>query len=578
MQNLYDASYSSYQLALHACANQGYQNSDLVKLMVAKNIRYRESISAHRSINFANLNELRPIIAIGALQPSPVLRVIDFGGGGGEHYAIVRTILGENRQLYWNVVETPAMAEAANKKLAGGGLKFFDTIEGAAADLGHVNLVFTNGALQYTPEPLAFLRMLLAVRADHLFITRTAFSTGNEKFITIQTSLLSANGPPGPLPYNFNDYTVRYPVVFTSKQQAEELIEADYHIRFFTTEEKSRYKSKSQSFDYYGYFCDLKNRQPSFSEDAILVGTATDRNNDSGECCSMAASDQFFVHNIELTNHCLMKCVMCPRTYAMDRPQGFMRLDGFRKVIDELAQIPAYQRGERQIWLHHFGESLMHPFFGKFIRYCTDSRVKAKLSLNPFVLTRERSEKLIAAEPELLYLSLDGHDDDSFAKIRGLPNAFNISKTNILDFLKLKYQYGSKIKVAISVIDLQLNEESIKRTRDFWMNQIGVDDFLIKPFVTWNGDIDEINNMQPGTIHKATKHIKCRVPWQSMTVTWDGDVVPCCFDYNKKYVLGNIYNNTLCEIWNDKPINMLRNEFLSENITNALCANCSELR
>jgi radical SAM protein with 4Fe4S-binding SPASM domain len=62
-----------------------------------------------------------------------------------------------------------------------------------------------------------------------------------------------------------------------------------------------------------------------------------------------------------------------------------------------------------------------------------------------------------------------------------------------------------------------------------------------------------------------------------MTVTWDGDVVPCCFDYNKKLVLGNVSGSTLSEIWNDSPMKNLRREFIENKISNPLCKNCGNL-
>ena len=62
-----------------------------------------------------------------------------------------------------------------------------------------------------------------------------------------------------------------------------------------------------------------------------------------------------------------------------------------------------------------------------------------------------------------------------------------------------------------------------------------------------------------------------------MSIAWDGDVVPCCFDYDKKIVLGNIENETLSEIWNGTKMHDLRREFITNHVCNSLCRNCEAL-
>ena len=42
------------------------------------------------------------------------------------------------------------------------------------------------------------------------------------------------------------------------------------------------------------------------------------------------------VYNIETTNACNMRCIMCPRTTMMTRPVETMKPDVFKRVIDQL--------------------------------------------------------------------------------------------------------------------------------------------------------------------------------------------------------------------------------------------------
>ncbi len=286
------------------------------------------------------------------------------------------------------------------------------------------------------------------------------------------------------------------------------------------------------------------------------------------------------VFNIEMTNKCPMRCVMCPRTNNMTRPQGFMVFSLFKKVIDELVAVnPDYQE-KHPVWLHHFGESLLHKEFGRFIRYAGEKGIHACLSINPVMLTHDVAVELLRSRPHIIYISMDGHDEESFEKIRGVKNIYQRSKDNVLQFLELKKKYNPRVSVTLSMIDFQLNAESVEKTKKYWESLDGIDNFLLKDFSTWDGDTSDIN-LLAGKDHNTPdilQPVVCNFPWERMTVMWDGDMVPCCYDYDKKYVLGNVGAQTLSEIWNGKTMQSLRNEFITNNVTNRLCRNCDKLR
>jgi radical SAM protein with 4Fe4S-binding SPASM domain len=287
----------------------------------------------------------------------------------------------------------------------------------------------------------------------------------------------------------------------------------------------------------------------------------------------------FAVFNIELTNECPMKCVMCPRTNNMTRDIGFMDFGLFTKVIDELVEANPEYAAKNEVWLHHFGESLTHPDFPKFIAYASSKGVYACLSINPIMLNLKVSRALLEARPSKLLISLDGHDDESFENIRGVKRAYTRSKENLLRFLELKKELKSKTKVIMSMINFELNQESINEMSSYWRGVEGIDQFLNKPFVNWNGDANDVNRFKneqntPAPLEKVT----CGYPWDKMTIAWDGDVVPCCYDYDKKYVLGNVRQESLASIWNGPKMRALRREFSSNKVENPLCKSCDYLR
>jgi radical SAM protein with 4Fe4S-binding SPASM domain len=298
----------------------------------------------------------------------------------------------------------------------------------------------------------------------------------------------------------------------------------------------------------------------------------------------------FGIFNIELTNHCPFRCVMCARTNNMTRNKGHMEFEVFQKIIDELVTAnPNFVKRKKEIWLHHFGESLVHPEVGRFVRYAVDRGLYVGLSINPLMLKEKKSRELLEANPGILLVSLDGYDDESFFRIRGVKNAYEKSKANLLRFLEMKKQMGSKTKVQLHMINFPsndayyLDEDNITKTIAFWESLEGIDEFFHKNFSTWDGNARDVNalaavaSFNEAPVQQLGK-VTCNNPWWRMTVAWDGDVLPCCMDYNKRLVLGNIKEQTLTEIWNGGRMRELRREFLGNHVTNPLCRNCDGLR
>ncbi|GFK94173.1 S-adenosyl-L-methionine-dependent 2-deoxy-scyllo-inosamine dehydrogenase [Fundidesulfovibrio magnetotacticus] len=292
----------------------------------------------------------------------------------------------------------------------------------------------------------------------------------------------------------------------------------------------------------------------------------------------------FTLYNIELTNHCPMRCVMCPRTHAMTRPKGVMEFALFREVVDQLvAQAPKGLLASQPVWLHHFGESLLHPELDRCVAYAESRGLRTGLSLNPLLLSEDKGRALLKAGVSTLYCSLDGHDDASFAAIRGVKEAYESSAANLSRFLEIRQELGAKAEVFVSIIDFELNAASVELARRRWKDVPGVRAVYVKPFTPWDGSVEAISeisgNASAAVLDFTSKGlVTCPYPWRSMTVAYNGDVLPCCFDFDGKYVLGNMGSASLAEIWNSPRMIALRREFLANRVCNPLCARCGELR
>lgn len=287
--------------------------------------------------------------------------------------------------------------------------------------------------------------------------------------------------------------------------------------------------------------------------------------------CSVIYNRYPQILNIELTNKCPMKCVACPRTYAMTREEGFMDMELFKKIIDEYAK---YNLFNDTVWLHHFGESLLHPEFDKALEYAREKGINAGISLNPLVLTEEKAQRLFKAKPAEVFFMLDGDSDETFYQIRGVKGSYDISIKHAIYGVEMKEKFSPETKLQITMIDNPQFKDVVNNAEKFWKEHYNIV-LERKPFWVWNGDVEKINDMERNALNQGRKDYTCKTPWMNVCITYDGSVVPCCADYNNLYVLGNIKNESIHRIWNGKPMQALRKEILSGDVKNKLCRNCS---
>jgi radical SAM protein with 4Fe4S-binding SPASM domain len=286
----------------------------------------------------------------------------------------------------------------------------------------------------------------------------------------------------------------------------------------------------------------------------------------------------FSITNIELTNRCPMRCTICPRTEMMTRARGDMQWDVFRRIVDELAEVNIENAPGFVLYLHHFGESLLNNELDRFGAYANGLGLFTSISINPILLTRKVIARLLNAEIGLVQIALDGYDNHSFNAVRGIPNAYDRSCDRLFEFLREAHACGSQSVIVLNRILIPGHEIEIQRRAAYWRTIPGLDAVYIKPFVTWNGASASINSMAGANAAPAIGPVLCREPFVSLSVAWDGDVLACCFDFDKAIVLGNVQCNSLMDIWNGPRLREIRREFASGLVSNPLCRDCCYLR
>ena len=257
-----------------------------------------------------------------------------------------------------------------------------------------------------------------------------------------------------------------------------------------------------------------------------------------------------FVDQVELTNHCPMKCGFCPRGIegAISRPKGFMEVELFGSL---LAQLSEEQRTCWRMELHHLGESLLHPDVVVFVRMAAERGLPMEMSVNPSHLRPELARGLVEAGIGRLVLSLDGMDAATLAGARGRAARFDLAERNIEALFEF---------VAASPKPPQVLVQMLRLHRNRHQHEAFVERFGNTGLPTVQAVVKDLEGPDPdlGEPTCAPPSYLCVSPWRSVVVLWDGTVVPCCRDADAGLVLGNLRHQTLEEIWRGPVANALR--------------------
>ncbi|MCD6309896.1 MAG: SPASM domain-containing protein [Candidatus Eremiobacteraeota bacterium] len=271
---------------------------------------------------------------------------------------------------------------------------------------------------------------------------------------------------------------------------------------------------------------------------------------------------------IEPTNACNLRCKMCPQNGLLKRKKGMMNLDLYKEIIDDCKDYV------QAIHLYHSGESLLHENLPEMVEYASKRGIYVIINTNATMLTPEMSEKLILSGLDFLSISFDGFDPEIYEKIR-IGADFQKTLQNIKDFFYTRQQMGKKNpRTALEILKMNETSEKIpeftKKARE-----LGAEEVRVWKYHNWSESSMDNRELLPGT----GKHFPCEYPYNIMAVLWEGQVVPCCLDYDGKYIIGDVREKSLLEIWNDLPLRELRKK-LSQRRENEieLCRNCSFLR
>ena len=291
----------------------------------------------------------------------------------------------------------------------------------------------------------------------------------------------------------------------------------------------------------------------------------------------------FYAH-IENTNFCNLKCIECPTGMGiLTRPQGNLSFENFKNHLNLLKNHLVY------LVLYFQGEPFLNPELLKMVKYASENRVYTMVSTNGhFFTTEAKVTEIVKSGLGTLVVSLDGISQKSYEKYRKNGNIQKVLE-GIKRLSKIKKELKSNFpKIYLQFLVMKHNEHEIKEVKKVG-KKLGVDKVLFKTAQIY--DFDTAEDILPENLKyrryvnrngkyelkgKISNH--CFKLWSDVLFTWDGLVLPCCFDKDAKFKMGDleIKNNKFKQIWRGEKYQKFRNRVLKYREEIPMCSNCTE--
>lgn len=287
--------------------------------------------------------------------------------------------------------------------------------------------------------------------------------------------------------------------------------------------------------------------------------------------------------SFEPTTSCNLRCPECPSGLrAFSRPVGMLQRSFFTKTIDDLYKDIIY------LIFYFQGEPYLNREFLDMVKYASDKGIYTATSTNAHYLTDEVARKTVESGLDRLIISIDGTTQDVYKQYRVGGNINKVLE-GARNIVKWKKQLRSKTPfVFFQFLVVKPNEHQVEEIKKL-AKEIGVDEVRYKTAQVYDYQNDPnqlipINekfsrykrNKNGQVINKNKLANHCWKLWHANVITWDGVVVPCCFDKDATHRLGNLQYESFRDIWVNDNYKQFRRELMTSRKNIDICANCSE--
>ncbi len=285
---------------------------------------------------------------------------------------------------------------------------------------------------------------------------------------------------------------------------------------------------------------------------------------------------------VEVSSLCNARCVYCAHA-SKDHGvyEGNMTWELFERIIDNSKQFP---HKFKVMEMFSFGESMCNPELAKMIRRAKEANVADKINLttNGLLLTPQKADELVESRIDIIRISLQGLDAEAYRKTCNV-------KVDFDDFLaNLKYLYEQsrgRCSVRMKIADVAIADVPNGKARFEELFGNIADTIFVEKIIPMYADINydiinkdiyrnSINGRED--IAQSEVHTVCNRPFYRLRVAADGKVTAACCDIPNDFYYGNIYEDSLVNIWNGaKRKELLRMQLEGKRFLHPICKNCT---
>lgn len=285
---------------------------------------------------------------------------------------------------------------------------------------------------------------------------------------------------------------------------------------------------------------------------------------------------------IEPTTACNLGCPECPSGLkSFTRPTGNLKGDTVDIILNELGKELTY------VNFYFQGEPYIHRSFLEMVEKAHKAKIFTTTSTNGHFLNDSVAKKTVESGLDKLIISLDGTTQETYESYR-----INGDLEKVIQGTKRIIAWKKELKSKTPLVVFQFlvvkpNEHQIEDAVNL-AEQIGVDDITFKtaqiydykngsPLIPSKTEYSRYRKLKDGTYEIKNKlENQCWRMWRGSVITWDGKVVPCCFDKDASHQMGQLESNSFKNIWNGESYNSFRKGVLKGRSKIDICQNCSE--
>ena len=285
---------------------------------------------------------------------------------------------------------------------------------------------------------------------------------------------------------------------------------------------------------------------------------------------------------VEPTTSCNLRCPECPSGLrSFTRPIGMLSLPDFQKLTEEIHKDLVY------MLMYFQGEPYLNPNFLDMAAHAVAKGIYVGTSTNGHYLSEENAKKTVASGIQEVIISIDGATQATYEQYRIGGNLEKV-KEGVQRLVNARNAARSLSPVILlQFLVVGHNEHEVEAIKALG-KELGVDEVLFKTAQIYDFEQgspliprqDRFSRYRKGADGKYVLKNKlknqCWKLWMGAEVTWDGRVLPCCFDKDAQYVMGKLPEEKFRKIWQSEAYNDFRKSLLNSRKDIDICTNCSE--